>query len=80
MSNEASCNRLKMDVPVILQRNDTEEHRVERILLVILAAFPALLIVVGTIAGNVIVCVAIVHNRQLRKNITNSFCASLAIR
>ncbi|OQV12765.1 putative Histamine H2 receptor [Hypsibius exemplaris] len=48
------------------------------ILVGILLGIPTLTIVVGTIAGNLLVCVAIAHNRQLRKNITNSFCASLA--
>ncbi|OQV17393.1 Histamine H2 receptor [Hypsibius exemplaris] len=45
----------------------------------ILTALPTLIIVIGTIAGNVLVCVAIGWSRQLRKNITNAFCASLAI-
>ena len=49
-------------------------------LIVVLTAIPTLIIVIGTIAGNVLVCVAIGHSRQLRKNITNAFCASLAIR
>lgn len=46
----------------------------------ILTAIPTLIIVFGTVAGNVLVCVAIGYSRQLRKNITNAFCASLAIR
>lgn len=50
------------------------------VLMGILLAIPTLTIVVGTIAGNLLVCVAIAHNRQLRRNITNSFCASLAAR
>lgn len=49
-------------------------------MIVVLTAIPTLIIVIGTIAGNVLVCVAIGHSRQLRKNITNAFCASLAIR
>ncbi|GAV03327.1 hypothetical protein RvY_13769 [Ramazzottius varieornatus] len=45
----------------------------------ILIAIPTFFIVIGTIAGNLLVCVAIIHSRQLRLNITNSFCASLAV-
>ncbi|XP_055345618.1 histamine H2 receptor-like [Paramacrobiotus metropolitanus] len=45
----------------------------------LLTAAPTCAIVLGTIVGNVLLCLAIVHNRQLRNNITNSFCASLAI-
>ena len=54
--------------------------RDKELYVIILTALPTLIIVIGTIAGNLLVCVAIGYTRQLRKNITNSFCASLAIR
>ncbi|XP_055347006.1 histamine H2 receptor-like [Paramacrobiotus metropolitanus] len=59
--------------------NSSINARHRELYILILTIIPTLIIVIGTVAGNVLVCVAIGYSRQLRKNITNAFCASLAI-